>query len=94
MTEHDLKTWPEWYEPSLSGEKPYEIRKNDRNFAVGDILLLREYSPARVGFPGYYTGRWMKRQITHILEGGKFGVERGYAILSLGPVLEKEDQKL
>lgn len=92
MKEHDLKTWPEWYEPSRSGAKPYEIRKNDRHFEVGDTLLLREYTPPRTGFPGFYTGRWMRRPITHILDGGKFGVERGFAILSLGPILEEQDQ--
>lgn len=87
MTEaHELKCWPEWFEPSLTDKKPYEIRRMDRPFAVGDVVHLREFHPARQGFPAYYTGREMKRRITHILEGGVFGVEKGFCILSLGPV--------
>ena len=86
MTEHELKCWPEWYEPSLTDKKPYEIRRADRDFHVGDVLHLREYAPPRSGFPANYTGREMKRTVTHILEGGVFGVEAGFCILSLGPV--------
>lgn len=89
--EHELKTWPEWYEPSLTDLKPYEIRKHDRDYKVGDILRLREYQPPSSGFPGSYTGRWMRRRITFILEGGKFGVEKGTSILSLGPIFERND---
>lgn len=83
---HELKTWPEWYEPSLTDLKPYELRKLDRDYKVGDILHLREYQPPKSGFPGYYTGRELKRRVTHILTGGKFGLEEGFGILSLGPV--------
>ena len=90
MTEHELKTWPEWYEPSLNNDKPYEIRKNDRDYKVGDVLHLREYRPAKYGFPGSFTGRSMRRDITHILPGGKFGVQEGYVILSLGPAYDKQ----
>lgn len=90
---HELKTWPEWYEPSLTDQKPWEIRKHDRDYKVGDILHLMEYEPQRSGFPGFYTGRSIKRRITYILEGGKFGVEAGTSILSLGPIFERCDDK-
>lgn len=42
---HELKTWPEYFEAIKRGAKTFEIRKNDRNFAVGDVLLLRKYCP-------------------------------------------------
>ncbi len=89
--EHELKTWPEWYEPMLTDLKQYEIRKHDRDYAVGDILYLREYDPPRTGFPGFYTGRSVRRRITHVLAGGKFGVQKGFSILSLGPIFERID---
>lgn len=43
---HDLKTWPKYYEQVVSGLKPFELRKNDRNYQPGDYLILREWEPA------------------------------------------------
>lgn len=42
---HDLKTWTEYFQAVKSGDKTFEIRENDRNFKVGDVLLLREFIP-------------------------------------------------
>ena len=49
--EHDLKIEPVYFEQKLYGHKPWEIRKNDRNYKEGDILQLREWEN------GSYTGR-------------------------------------
>ena len=38
---HELKTYSEYFKAVISGEKPFEIRKNDRNFKVGDYIALR-----------------------------------------------------
>lgn len=43
-TEHELKILSEHYALVCSGQKTFEIRKNDRDFQVGDILVLREFS--------------------------------------------------
>jgi hypothetical protein len=42
---HELKTWPVFYDDVEAGAKCFEIRKNDRNFEVGDILHLFKYIP-------------------------------------------------
>ncbi len=39
-TVHHLKTWPQFFEQSRAGVKPFEVRKNDRPFKVGDIIVL------------------------------------------------------
>ena len=38
MKLHKLKILPEYYEKVLSKEKMFEIRKDDRNFKVGDVI--------------------------------------------------------
>ncbi|SFV08074.1 ASCH/PUA domain-containing protein [Alicyclobacillus macrosporangiidus] len=78
METHELKTWPEYFEPLLRGEKTVELRKDDRGYAVGDTLILREYDPET----GQYTGRSCTRLVTHILRGEPW-LQPGYAALSV-----------
>jgi len=37
---HGLKIAPNYFEKVVSKEKTFEVRYNDRNFQVGDILKL------------------------------------------------------
>ncbi len=60
--EHDLKVWPKFYEALVDGTKTFEYRNNDRDYAVNDILHLREWDP--IG--GGYTGRSTFRLVTYI----------------------------
>ena len=45
---HSLKTWPEYFKAVKSGDKTFEIRKDDRQFMVGDIIELLEYEPCKL----------------------------------------------
>ena len=38
MKLHNLKIKAEFATPKLRGDKPFEIRKNDRNFKVNDLI--------------------------------------------------------
>jgi hypothetical protein len=42
---HELKCWPEYFHAIRSGRKKFELRKDDRGFAIGDLLVLREFIP-------------------------------------------------
>lgn len=77
---HRLKTWPEFFAAVLSGAKTAEIRKADRDYQVGDTLILAEWD----NDAQEYTGREVVKLITHRLDGGQFGLEYGYCMLSLG----------
>jgi len=82
MKRHSLKTWPQFYEAILSGDKPFETRKNDRDFQVGDILELNEWHPG----DQQATGRTTFRRVSFILHGGEFGVMPGYCIMGLAKI--------
>lgn len=45
MKTHELKILPEYFKAQEDGIKNFEIRKNDRNYKVGDNLVLWEYNP-------------------------------------------------
>jgi len=82
--QHELKTWPKYFDSIWSGKKTFEIRKDDRDFKVGDSLLLREWSPEEHD----YTGNWIVRLVTHVMRGAEtaqFGLQSGYCIMSLSP---------
>ncbi len=38
MSTHNLKTWMPFYQDVIDGRKTFELRKNDRDYQVGDIL--------------------------------------------------------
>lgn len=76
---HELKTWREPFEAILSGAKNYEIRKDDRRFQVGDLLLLREYEP----IPGAYTGRELRVRVTYKTTGGAWGLPLELCVMAI-----------
>lgn len=83
-TTHYLKTDPAVFAATMIGHKTHEIRLNDRDFKVGDTLVLRETTETgaaiAAGAPLAYTGRRAVRVVTHVLEG--YGLAPGWCVLS------------
>jgi hypothetical protein len=59
---HDLKVWPEYFRDIITGRKHTEFRQHDRDFQVGDVLLLREWDPDKKE----YTGRELRRRVAFL----------------------------
>lgn len=59
---HNLKINSIYFEPVINKKKTFEIRKNDRNFQLGDYICLNEWNPEE----NTYTGRSVKGQIIYI----------------------------
>ena len=79
MKTHKLKILPEYFEDVAKGVKNFERRRNDRDFKVGDKIILKEYKE------GAYTGRETTRVIEYILKGGSYGLDPEYSILGTKP---------
>lgn len=76
---HDLKVWKEFFKDLETKKKTFEVRKNDRNFQVGDLLMLMEYNKETDNF----TGRYLEREIVFKFDGGQFGLEAGFCVLGI-----------
>ena len=80
---HELKILPEYFDAVLDGRKTFEIRKNDRDFAVGDTLILKEWNEM-YRMP---TGRQLRCEITYILKSNEetkeYGLMKGFCIMSI-----------
>lgn len=73
---HELKILPEYFSGVWDGIKPFELRRDDRDYQVGDELLLREWDG------NDYTGSFIKVCITYILRNcPEYGLTNGYCIL-------------
>jgi hypothetical protein len=80
MKTHELKTVQPYFDAVFYGEKTFELRRDDRGFAVGDVLVLREWDAAA----GAYGPRTFRRRVTYVLRDYP-GVTPGYAVLGLAP---------
>lgn len=77
---HELKIWPEFFKPVLTGEKTFEIRKDDRGYRAGDVLVLKEWTK-QYG----YSGREITVQVTYLLSGSPWTLP-GYVVMSIKEV--------
>lgn len=76
---HGLKTWDEFMMDIATGKKPFEVRKNDRGYSVGDVLLLNGWNQNKE----VHTGRVIEAEVTYILNGGAWGVMDGYVVMGI-----------
>lgn len=84
MSTHDLKTWPEFFSAVESGAKTFEIRLNDRDYKIGDVLKLREWDRST----GEHTGKVVFRRVTYITTNSTF-VPAGYCCMGLSKVVSQ-----
>jgi hypothetical protein len=82
---HYLKTWPAFWEAVERGDKTFEVRKNDRAFQTGDLLVLEYFDPDNppCQWPIANTRQPIYRRVTFVLPGGEFGIEPGYVVMGI-----------
>lgn len=85
MKIHSLKTWPKFFYAITNDDKCFEYRRDDRDFQVGDVLLLREWDDNQ------YTGSIAVRHITHILRNAEhIGLPKDYCVIGFKPATLRE----
>lgn len=86
MTRHVVKSWPWLFQPIKSDVKTHDLRDlNDRDYKVGDEMLLREFDPRN----GQYTGDQCLVRITYMTDRrtpcamSSTGLANNLAVLSI-----------
>ena len=75
MNCHELKCWPSYFIFVWAGTKKFEIRKNDRNFQAGDMIILKEWDPETEE----YTGRELHGYINCVVLDC-IGLDKDYCV--------------
>ena len=92
MKIHELKLQQPFFDDVYYNRKKFEVRKNDRNYKVGDRLKIIEFPSENP--------RYVLKDIEYILEGGQYGIEKDYVVLGLkeipnsNPILDIKDMEL
>lgn len=72
---HRLKTLQPFFGEVKERKKNFELRLNDRDYQVGDTVVLEEWTGK------YYTGNGVTRKIKYVLKDcPEYGLMSGYCI--------------
>ena len=78
MKLHELKIKDEYFKEVLRENKTFELRKNDRDYQVGDLIHFVDID----GNPSY--NEKLVFQITYILQNvQEYGLDKDYCILAI-----------
>lgn len=76
---HYLKLATTYYNDIITRKKMFELRKNDRNYRVGDVLEMHEFASGKA------TGNAIRCVVKYMLEDYE-GLQEGYCILGIGGI--------
>lgn len=76
--EHILKVRSRYFSDIASGNKQFEVRKIDRDYKVGDRLVLFEVTD-----DGVETGLSVVTRIIYIMQSPAYGIMEGFCIIGL-----------
>jgi hypothetical protein len=93
MTEHSLRTAAPYWHAINVGQKRFVVRRDDRGFQRGDVLLLRRlgdgaYAHMYATDSGVHSdypenAQTIRARVDWILTGGQLGVEPGFVVMSI-----------
>lgn len=74
----EKKILPDYFAAVVTGNKTFELRKDEDNIQIGDILILKEFDKNE------YTGRYAQCNVSYVLRDAKeFGLMDGYCAIAI-----------
>lgn len=83
---HEVKCLPEYFQAVKRGDKTFEIRYNDRDYQVGDTLIICEWDNDRQQF----TGDRVTRTISYMTD---FEQGPGFVVLGLRSIPSPAEER-
>lgn len=94
MKTHNLKSWCDSFARILAGDQTFDVRKDDRQFELHDLVVFEEFRHA----VGTYTGRQVTAQITALTSptldnsAASEGLKLGYCVLGFIVIAQTSQQ--
>ena len=94
---HNIKLREEYVDAVYNNEKPFEVRKNDRNYQVGDYIVFEpvKYSEEDCDYTIHYDHpiKNVVYQITYILDD-YWPINEAYVVFAITPRLDMDVMKV
>lgn len=91
---HQLKIESQFFQQIILGSKTFEVRKNDRDFQVGDYLGLNEITdhPSNEKGARKETGAFVLVKVLSVFDNPAY-VKDGFVIMSIKPCTIKQGER-
>lgn len=82
---HYFKCHPDPFDAVAVGVKTHEVRRDDRPARPrpGDVVVLREWQPQPGTDRGEFTGRDLRRRVTHVTGPAEWGLPADVYVMSI-----------
>lgn len=92
MKTHYVKCWAEFMDDVWNGLKTAELRLNDRDYCVGDRVIMLKWCPDTNQFVREYVGYpRIEFYISHITQG--FGLKDDYVMISFNKFIRSYSKR-
>lgn len=84
MNVHTLKLHKNFYQAVKSGQKNFEVRRNDRGFQTGDVLVMRWFDPDAINESETYKPsefQNIEAEVTYVLYGEMHGIRENCVVM-------------
>lgn len=78
---HHVKIDTESFKHIRDGLRTFDIRFNDNDFKVVDDIIFHEIDLSSIELEE--TGNTLTKKVSYIINGGVYGIPKGYVIMSI-----------
>jgi hypothetical protein len=90
----DLKIKIKYFNDILFNNKRFELRLNDKNFSVYDVIILREYDSDKKRYTYFSENKIVVRIIYVLKNVEKYGLNKDYCIFGFEILFKQDFERL